>query len=47
MIAAALEFLASDKAAAAADYPPVNAIHAMDVGLTRRQFSNVRESWRL
>ena len=48
MIGAALEFLARDKKLlAAADYPPVNAIHAMDVGFMRRQFSIVRESWRV
>ena len=48
MIAAALEFLARDKKLlAAADYPPVNAIHAMDVGFAGRQFATVRESWRI
>lgn len=48
MIAAALEFLARDKnLVAAADYPPVNAVHAMDVGFARGQFVTVRESWRI
>ena len=48
MIAAALEFLARDKKLlAAADYPPVNAVHRMDVGFARRQFATVRESWRI
>ena len=48
MIASAFEFLARDKKLlAAADYPPVNAIHAMDVGFARSQFATVRESWRV
>ena len=48
MIAAAFEFLARDKKLlAAADYPPANAVHRMDVGFAGRQFATVRESWRI
>ena len=48
MSAAAIEFLARDqKLLAAADDPPVNAVHRMDVGFAGRQFATVRESWRI
>ncbi|HAL85369.1 MAG TPA: hypothetical protein DCP12_06970 [Rhodobiaceae bacterium] len=47
-ITAAFEFLAGDKKLlAAADYPPVNAVHTMDRAFTISQFATVRENWRV
>ena len=48
IITAAFDFLARDKKLmAAADYPPVNAVHAMDKGFAEGQFATVRENWRI